>query len=65
VDVFEFMNSAGTGRNRRLQVFRALLQILGPEQRFSVSARLTQDVLAAIVDEVMPVTMMVRCAARR
>ena len=49
-----------SGRARRLDVFRALLQALEPQQRFAAAARLTQDVLTAVVDEVMPLTCSVR-----
>ncbi len=41
-------------------MFRALLQALEPQQRFAAAARLTQDVLTAVVDEVMPLTRPVR-----
>ena len=60
MDAFAFMQIGGNARARRLQICRSLLQMIGPEQRFAVSARLTQDVLAAVVDEVMPLTKPVR-----
>ncbi len=41
---------------RRLTVFKSLLKLLTPEQKFTVAARMAQDVLAAVVDGVLSLT---------
>ncbi len=48
-----------------MQVFRALLAALEPQQRFGVAARVTSDVLTAVVDEVLPLTKPVRAPYHR
>jgi hypothetical protein len=45
---------------RRLTVFKSLLKLLTPEQKFTVAARMAQDVLAAVVDGVLSLTDLVR-----
>jgi hypothetical protein len=43
-------------KGRRLAACKTMLSLLSPEQRFTVAARLAQDVLAAVADNVMPVS---------
>ncbi len=51
---------ASSVKARRLCVFKSLLKLLTPEQKFTVAARMAQDVLAAVVDGILPLTDSVR-----
>lgn len=41
---------------RKQRVYSALLELLAPEQRLNIAGRITQDVLGAVVDGVLPLT---------
>lgn len=50
------LSLAGSGANarKRMHIYRTLLRHMSDEQRFTVAARLTQDVLGAVVDGTLP-----------
>jgi hypothetical protein len=52
-------------RADRLCIFRAMLKLMPAENRLSVASKLAQDVLGAVVDELLPVASAVRLLLHR
>ncbi len=50
-----FVLSGRDRREKRMVVYRYMLRFMSEEQKFSCSAKLVQEVIGAIVDEVMPI----------